>query len=257
MNKNKIIDKVFLIIVSAQTLLMSILFIVQVLRIYFGNNKTFTREICGEYLLQILPVIILWFVIIIVNYIYFYNKKNPNKEVAKMTYASKLYNFELMCPDYKEELNEEYSLLEKQKKNRKIAWIINIAILVVCSIMGLLYLLNVNHFKADGDLMEQAIKMSIHLLPWVIISFISLIVCTIYEEYSSKLSIEIIKEIMKINGRKPLIATLKNNSLKVNIARISILVIAVVFIITGIFNGGASDVLQKAINICTECIGLG
>ena len=162
-----------------------------------------------------------------------------------------------MCPDYTEELKEEYSLLEKQKKNRKIAWIINIAILVVCSIMGLLYLLNVNHFKADGDLMEQAIKMSIHLLPWVIISFISLIVCTIYEEYSSKLSIEIIKEIMKINGRKPLIATLKNNSLKVNIARISILVIAVVFIITGIFNGGASDVLQKAINICTECIGLG
>ena len=67
MNKNKKLNKVFLIIVSAQTLLMSILFIVQVLRIYIGNNKTFTREICGEYLLQILPVIILWFVIIIVN----------------------------------------------------------------------------------------------------------------------------------------------------------------------------------------------
>ena len=105
--------------------------------------------------------------------------------------------------------------------------------------------------------MEQAIQMGIHLLPWVVISFISLIVCTLYEEYSSKLSIEIIKGIIKVNGRKPLKAIIKNNQLKINIARISILVIAVVFIITGIFNGGASDVLQKAINICTECIGLG
>jgi purine-cytosine permease-like protein len=174
-----------------------------------------------------------------------------------MTQASKLHNFELMCLDYKDDLKEEYSLLEKQKENRKIAWIINIAILVVCSIMGLLYLLNVNHFKSDGDLMEQAIQMGIHLLPWVVISFISLIVCTLYEEYSSKLSIEIIKGIIKVNGRKPLKAIIKNNQLKINIARISILVIAVVFIITGIFNGGASDVLQKAINICTECIGLG
>ncbi len=257
MSKNKLTNKIFLIVVSAQTLLMSILFIIQVLRIYYGNDGTFTREICSEYLLQILPVIIIWFVIIIASYIYFYNKKNPSNEVAKMTQASKLYNFELMCPDYNENLKDEYSLLEKEKKNRKIAWIINIAILVVCSVMGLGYLLNVNHFKADGDLMEQAIQMGIHLLPWVIISFISLIFCTLYEEYSSKQSIEIIKVIMKTNGRKPLKAIVKNNKLTINIARISILIIAAVFIISGIFNGGASDVLQKAINICTECIGLG
>nr|WP_251616997.1 CD1871A family CXXC motif-containing protein [Pumilibacter muris] len=32
---------------------------------------------------------------------------------------------------------------------------------------------------------------------------------------------------------------------------------AVSFIIAGIFNGGARDVLIKAVNICTECIGLG
>ena len=30
-----------------------------------------------------------------------------------------------------------------------------------------------------------------------------------------------------------------------------------VFIVIGMFNGGMDDVLYKAINICTECIGLG
>ena len=39
--------------------------------------------------------------------------------------------------------------------------------------------------------------------------------------------------------------------------RIALVTVAVIFIIVGIFNGGAEDVLKKAIAICTECIGLG
>ena len=33
--------------------------------------------------------------------------------------------------------------------------------------------------------------------------------------------------------------------------------IAVLFVVLGIFNGGMRDVFVKAIQICTECIGLG
>lgn len=39
--------------------------------------------------------------------------------------------------------------------------------------------------------------------------------------------------------------------------QISIAAIAIIFVIVGIFNGGATDVLTKAVAICTECIGLG
>lgn len=41
------------------------------------------------------------------------------------------------------------------------------------------------------------------------------------------------------------------------IARLTILCLGVLFIILGVMNGGSRDVLVKAINICTECIGLG
>ena len=41
------------------------------------------------------------------------------------------------------------------------------------------------------------------------------------------------------------------------IIRAIVFVIAITFIILGVFNGGVRDVLIKAINICTECIGLG
>ena len=39
--------------------------------------------------------------------------------------------------------------------------------------------------------------------------------------------------------------------------RMALLALAVVFIIAGVFNGSMEDMLIKAINICTECVGLG
>lgn len=39
--------------------------------------------------------------------------------------------------------------------------------------------------------------------------------------------------------------------------RLAVLILAIVFIIVGIFNGSMGDVLIKASKICTECIGLG
>ncbi len=41
------------------------------------------------------------------------------------------------------------------------------------------------------------------------------------------------------------------------VSRVVLLVLAAVCIIAGICNGSMKDVLVKAINICTECIGLG
>ncbi|MBE5939024.1 MAG: thioredoxin [Lachnospiraceae bacterium] len=39
--------------------------------------------------------------------------------------------------------------------------------------------------------------------------------------------------------------------------RISLLVIGLALLIFGFISGGTADVITKAINICTECIGLG
>ena len=42
-----------------------------------------------------------------------------------------------------------------------------------------------------------------------------------------------------------------------NVLRVVLMILSVVLIVLGIANGGLWDVLVKAINICTECIGLG
>lgn len=51
--------------------------------------------------------------------------------------------------------------------------------------------------------------------------------------------------------------TSKKTDKAVNIFRVVILLLAVIFIILGVNNGSANDVFGKAVNICTECIGLG
>ena len=44
---------------------------------------------------------------------------------------------------------------------------------------------------------------------------------------------------------------------KLRIVKIALLVVAVIFVIAGIKNGSMEDTLIKAVNICTECVGLG
>ncbi|MBR6027892.1 MAG: thioredoxin [Clostridia bacterium] len=39
--------------------------------------------------------------------------------------------------------------------------------------------------------------------------------------------------------------------------RLALLAAAAALIVLGALNGGALDMLQKAVKICTECVGLG
>ena len=63
------------------------------------------------------------------------------------------------------------------------------------------------------------------------------------------------------NGDKPLngIGTVKPAAQPKHktAVQIALVAMAIVLIIAGILNGSAWDVLVKAINICTECVGLG
>lgn len=250
MKQDKKLYKIFTIAVSVQTIIMGVFFIIQILRIYYANNSIYTREICGEYLIQMLPIIIVWILLVVFSAFYFETAK---EKLPKITNIAKLSYFENICPDSNNS-DSEYILKNEQKK-RKISLLICFIITIICSLLGLLYLLNGDHFASNDNLSRQAVELAIHLLPWCIIAFGSFIVYVYYEERSAKRSIEAIKEIIKSNGKCEKVK--KDNNKKINIVRISLFVVAIFLIVFGLINGDANGVLQKAINICTECIGLG
>ncbi len=45
--------------------------------------------------------------------------------------------------------------------------------------------------------------------------------------------------------------------MKIGYIRTAVIVGAVIFIVIGIVNGGMTDMLNKGIRICLECIGIG
>ena len=49
----------------------------------------------------------------------------------------------------------------------------------------------------------------------------------------------------------------KPQARNVRLLRAALLILALVLIIAGVFNGSARDVFGKAVKICTECVGLG
>jgi hypothetical protein len=88
-----------------------------------------------------------------------------------------------------------------------------------------------------------------------------LCVALVYLEHASlRRELEAVKRIAKVCGMRrtqeeP--APIAKNDRVILIVRIALAVAAVGLMIAGIANGGMADVLAKAINICTECIGLG
>ena len=106
---------------------------------------------------------------------------------------------------------------------------------------------------------QEVTKMILYIMPVFAIVTIVNIFSKYYELYSVKRQMPFIKDLTA--GQKTVtnaqIIDEKKELFTINIIRLAILAVSVAFIIVGVFNGGMRDVLIKAINICTECIGLG
>lgn len=125
------------------------------------------------------------------------------------------------------------------------------AIVLVCAVMSLIFLLNREHFTS-WDLEKTMGGMLKHTLPWIITAFAAVIGAAFLCRRSMEREIQLLKG---IPGSKAVDVAAKPAYLPV--VRIVLYALAVILIVTGIGNGGMRDVLIKAINICTECIGLG
>ncbi len=144
--------------------------------------------------------------------------------------------------------------IEAQRKYRKILFIILATILTCSTVDFLVYALNPDNYGTDINL--SVINAMKHMLPSLIIAFIYSIYCL--KETKSSIITEI--ELLKLAPKAEITTEVaKKVDLRrfVSAVRIIIPIIALVALVYGFINGGTSDVLTKAVNICTECIGLG
>ncbi len=139
---------------------------------------------------------------------------------------------------------------QRRRRNLRLAAAV---IILVCTILAGAYLLNAGNFSSL-DLEAVVGHMMLCVSPWVVLALAAAAVASILVKQSVLREIEILKSAPQ-RKQEPAASTEKR-SLRLML-QAALYTAAVVLIVLGVMNGGLWDVLVKAVNICTECIGLG
>ena len=158
----------------------------------------------------------------------------------------------------------------REREYQKRVSVLGLAAFFACMVPAAIYVLNGNHFPAEPEQMIAGLVRV--LIPWTAVGIGCLMVRAALLEKSFLRETEAAKSRAAaekaeksetgIGLPEPVgdtAGTGKNiqNGNRRAILRTVFIAAAAVLILMGILNGSAGDVLIKAVNICTECVGLG
>ena len=266
MEKTQLIKWIYSVFIALFTVAMGIAIICVAADIYYSGKGTgviYSREIVGERLEKLAIPLIIYIVAVIAGVIF------PIREVKASSLSEEtVKKLASRLPAHGE--GEEYAAAEKAYK--KLAWIrigvwtFAIAFALASAIATLCYLTNTASFSGE-DINAEILNMVKLVLPLTFVSLALLAGASVANGILAKKQVKEMKTLIRLGeGEKEEsevetalkeIKTVANNRITVWVVRGIVIVIGVAFIIAGALNGGADDVVTKAINICTECIGLG
>ncbi len=250
--KSVTIRRIFNIIFSISILIAGICLIAGCLSIYSWGEGAYTRQLVIDTFSKIdLPVYIC---LALTAASFVWDFIEPSNEAVK-----KFIPYEYMLEKLytKRDLkacdnNIKVVILNEQKK-RKTHTVIRTIIICIAFSAFLAYAFNQNNYVSDIN--ASVIKAMWVLIPCLSVPFICSIIVSIQNEKSLKKEIEFLKKAPASENVKE--EKISKNEKSIIIIRFAILFIGIGCLVYGYFAGGTADVLTKAINICTECIGLG
>ena len=125
------------------------------------------------------------------------------------------------------------------------------AVVLLCAGMSLAFLLDGRNF-VSWELEGVLAAMLLRVGPWTALALAALWGCEALCDRSCLRECEALRGLPREEK-----AQRAEKASYIGVVRVLLYAAAVVFIVLGVMNGGVYDVLVKAINICTECIGLG
>lgn len=257
---SKGISKFFKVYLSTYTILLGMAFITCVCYVFFtgsSRENIFSAEIVSQMLTYLLAPLIVYIVSCILAYIFyqFYPEKEKLFVKARpITFLKRVKKYDLA---FVQDANNK-KILTRNKIIRLITYISTAAVIFVCLFVSVWFIKDADNFLTD-DPIHRNVNLFVELIPFVAIALVWGIASVFVVDITAKQDIAILKkeELFKLDKKLKVLVDPKVEKITINIVRIAIGVTAITFIILGIFNGGMRDVFIKAINICTECIGLG
>lgn len=243
------------IVISFSIVAVGICFIAACIGIYqSGGEQIYTPEKVALAFLGISKVVYQCLALVVLGFILDFAWPREKKKVKpEKNYAAILNrlmekrDLEACEPALKQQILA-------QQKLRKQDAIISYAVLAVCSIGFLFYGANPANFH-QSEINSSMVKAVSILFCCLALPFGVALGAAYRARKSLQREIDLVKQIPA--GEKKQEASAKKPVNGVMIARCVLVCLGIVLLVYGFFAGGTADVLTKAVNICTECIGLG
>ena len=253
------LKRIYHILFSIVIIIAGICLIAGVLSIYNSGDQPFSRESVAVTFSGIAFPVYLCLVMTIISFVLEFflpsGKETTPKAKDYKGLLARLYATKDISQADDALRNEILSL----QKKRKLHIIIRTILFIIASGVFLAYALNGNNFH-QSEINTSMINAMYILTPCLLVSFAYALFVNIHNEKCFEKEMELIKQLPradKNNDTNNIEETALAAEKKLNLYRSVITIAAVVFIVYGLITGGTIDVLTKAINICTECIGLG
>ncbi len=275
------------LIFALLTVLVGVLLIVQTWSIYrSAPNSPYTPQNIAKHFKEIAPAVLLWAVALIgIIALQIAFPQDEPRPKAYVDVKTTLQRMEKRLPIDELSLAEGKEIAKKGESTRKIATYLAVIFSVLA--LGVTFAILLDWFYVDilkWEFFAAHDGAVDRLVQGFVLSVLSLTVVSVCLEWiersrktQQKAYVELIKK-AKAEGRKgettlhtekapnvfqKLQAKIQGwfggekKEKAVLVTRIVLATLAVVLIGIGIWNGGMKDVLAKAVNICTQCIGLG
>ncbi len=250
------LHRIYSILLSISIIIAGICLIAGCLSIYRAGEHPYSREIVAETFCKIAVPVYICLALTVAGFVWdLISPLNHNANKPVKSYSTLIERIA-----QKKDLNNcDHTLLisiNKEKKSRKLHSVIRTIVICLSGLIFLSYALNSSNFH-NSDINSSMIHAMLVLIPCLAVSFGYAVFVAYRNEKSLQREFDLIRRAASAENANDDAAATCGKHKALAVIRIVIVLVGVAVLIYGYAAGGTSDVLTKAINICTECIGLG
>lgn len=250
---SKKIRKLYGILLSVVLVIAGICLMAECYGIYSSPEGVFSREIVAQHFSRIAIPVYLCLAMVIVGFVLdVFLPADLRKTPMEKNYPLMLERLHAKTDLSQCEDSLRTAVLREQT-SRKRHKIVIIVLLLLGSVLFLVYALNGSSFH-QHEINASMIQAMLRLIPCMLVPFGYAVFAAYQSLVSIRREIDLLKQ---ANAPRAAAEQVTAPSKSPALLRWAVLVVAVGILVYGYFSGGTADVLTKAINICTECVGLG
>lgn len=252
----KRIHLIYSILLSIALVIAGVCLMAACLGIYHSGDQPFSRESVAAAFSKIaLPV---YLSVVMVAAGFLLDLFVP--EAKKKSVPVKQYDLMLKRLHEKTDLDScDESLrtaVTVQQRERKLHRIISGILLILGSAVFLSYAVNGSNYH-QSEINASMIRAMYLLVPCMAIPFGYAVFSAFYSAASIRKELDLLKTAGTGKASRQTKAVNTGEEKRLAVFRFAVLALGVVLLVYGFATGGMADVLAKAVNICTECVGLG